>query len=115
MTPVFELQDLRVTLHRHHRSVELVKGVSFSVNPGECLGILGESGSGKSMSIKAAMGLLNKSFQVSGSARFGGEELMGKSAEELRRLRGGKVGIILQNPMTCFDPLYRVGYQIAET
>jgi len=115
MTPVFELQDLRVTLHRHHRSVELVKGVSFSVNPGECLGILGESGSGKSMSIKATMGLLNKSFQVSGSARFGGEELMGKSAEELRRLRGGKVGIILQNPMTCFDPLYRVGYQIAET
>ena len=56
MTPVFELQDLRVTLHQHHRSVELVKGVSFSVNPGECLGILGESGSGKSMSIKAGHG-----------------------------------------------------------
>lgn len=115
MTPVLELDDLRVTLRQHRRSVELVKGVSFAVEPGECLGILGESGSGKSMSLKAAMGLLDKGFQVSGNARFQGEELLGKSAEELRHLRGGKVGIILQNPMTCFDPLYRIGSQIAET
>ena len=115
MIPVLELNDLHVTLRQHRRNVELVKGVSFSVNAGECLGVLGESGSGKSMSIKAAMGLLNKSFLVSGSARFQGEELLGKSAEELRRLRGGKVGIVLQNPMTCFDPLYRIGQQISET
>ena len=115
MIPVLELTDLHVTLRQHRRNVELVKGVSFSVNAGECLGVLGESGSGKSMSIKAAMGLLNKSFLVSGSARFQGEELLGKSAEELRRLRGGKVGIVLQNPMTCFDPLYRIGNQMAET
>lgn len=115
MTPVFELEGLRVSLCQRHRQTELVKGVSFSVSPGQCLGILGESGSGKSMSIKAAMGLLDKGFFVSGSARFQGEELLGKSAEELRRLRGGKVGMILQNPMTCFDPLYRVGAQISET
>lgn len=115
MTPVLELDNLCVTLRQHRRSVELVKGVSFAVEPGECLGILGESGSGKSMSLKAAMGLLDKGFQVSGNARFQGEELLGKSTEELRRLRGGKVGIILQNPMTCFDPLYRIGAQIAET
>lgn len=115
MIPVLELNDLHVTLRQHRRNVELVKGVSFSVHAGECLGVLGESGSGKSMSIKAAMGLLNKSFLVSGSARFQGEELLGKSAEELRRLRGGKVGIVLQNPMTCFDPLYRIGQQISET
>ena len=115
MIPVLELNDLHVTLRQHRRNVELVKGVSFSVNAGECLGVLGESGSGKSMSIKAAMGLLNTSFLVSGSARFQGEELLGKSAEELRRLRGGKVGIVLQNPMTCFDPLYRIGQQISET
>lgn len=115
MIPVLELNDLHVTLRQHRRNVELVKGVSFSVNAGECLGVLGESGSGKSMSIKAAMGLLSKSFLVSGSARFQGEELLGKSAEELRRLRGGKVGIVLQNPMTCFDPLYRIGQQISET
>lgn len=116
MTPVLELQDLHVLLCTHrHQGVELVKGVSVSVYPGECLGILGESGSGKSMSMKAAMGLLDHSFHVLGSAKFQGEELLGRSDEELRRLRGGQVGIILQNPMTCFDPLYRIGAQIAET
>ena len=115
MNPVFELNNLHVSLQSHHQEIELVRGVSFAVAPGECLGILGESGSGKSMSMKAAMGLLDHSFHVKGSAQFQGEELLGKSAEELRRLRGGKVGIILQNPMTCFDPLYRIGQQIAET
>ena len=115
MNPVFELNDLHVSLQSHHKEIELVRGVSFAVAPGECLGILGESGSGKSMSMKAAMGLLDHNFRVKGSAQFQGEELLGKSAEELRRLRGGKVGIILQNPMTCFDPLYRIGRQIAET
>lgn len=115
MNPVFELNDLHVSLQSHHQEIELVRGVSFAVAPGECLGILRESGSGKSMSMKAAMGLLDHRFHVKGSAQFQGEELLGKSAEELRRLRGGKVGIILQNPMTCFDPLYRIGQQIAET
>ena len=115
MTPVFELNHLQVSLRGKKRNTDLVKDVSFSVKQGECLGILGESGSGKSMSIKAAMGLLDKNFVVSGSAKFQGEELIGKCAEELRRLRGGQVGIVLQNPMTSFDPLYRIGSQIAET
>ena len=88
MNPVFELNDLHVSLQSHHKEIELVRGVSFAVAPGECLGILGESGSGKSMSMKAAMGLLDHSFHVKGSAQFQGEELLGKSAEELRRLRG---------------------------
>ena len=115
MTPVFELNHLQVSLRGKIQNTDLVKGVSFSVKQGECLGILGESGSGKSMSIKAAMGLLDKNFVVSGSAKFQGDELVGKNAEQLRRLRGGQVGIVLQNPMTCFDPLYRIGNQIAET
>ena len=115
MTPVFELNHLQVSLRGKKRNTDLVKGVSFSVKQGECLGILGESVSGKSMSIKAAMGLLDKNFVVSGSAKFQGDELVGKNAEQLRRLRGGQVGIVLQNPMTCFDPLYRIGNQIAET
>lgn len=67
------------------------------------------------MTMKAAMGLLDKNFQVSGSAKFQGDELLGKNSEELRKLRGGKVGMVLQNPMTSFDPLYRIGNQIAET
>lgn len=115
MTPVFELNHLQVSLRGKKRNTDLVKGVSFSVKQGECLGILGESGSGKSMSIKATMGLLDKNFVVSGSTKFQGDELVGKNAEQLRRLRGGQVGIVLQNPMTCFDPLYRIGNQIAET
>lgn len=115
MTPVFELNHLQVSLRGKKRNTDLVKGVSFSVKQGECLGISGESGSGKSMSIKAAMGLLDKNFVVSGSAKFQGDELVGKNAEQLRRLRGGQVEIVLQNPMTCFDPLYRIGNQIAET
>ena len=80
MNPVFELNDLHVSLQSHHKEIELVRGVSFAVAPGECLGILGESGSGKSMSMKAAMGLLDHSFHVKGSAQFQGEELLGKSA-----------------------------------
>jgi len=115
VTPVFELNHLQVSLRGKKRNTDLVKGVSFSVKQGECLGILGESGSGKSMSIKAAMGLLDKNFVVSGSVKFQGDELVGKNAEQLRRLRGGQVGIVLQNPITCFDPLYRIGNQIAET
>lgn len=115
MNTVFELTDLQVRLRTRRQTLEMVRGISLSVRAGECLGILGESGSGKSMSMKAAMGLLDRSFSVSGSARLHGEELLGKSAEELRRLRGGRVGMVLQNPMTCFDPLYRIGQQISET
>lgn len=110
-----ELKQLQVSLYSRKQNHELVKGVTFSVMQGECLGILGESGSGKSMSMKAAMGILDKNFLVSGSAKFLGEELIGKSSEELRDLRGGKIGMVLQNPMTCFDPLYRIGNQISET
>ncbi len=115
MTPVFEAKELKVSVTGRRGERELVKGVSFSVEPGRCLGILGESGSGKSMSMKGAMGLLDRSFRVSGRVSLQGEELLTKSPEELRRMRGGKVGMVLQNPMTCFDPLYRIGNQIGET
>lgn len=115
MTPILKVENLRVFLGRRGRQTELVKDVSFSINKGECLGILGESGSGKSMCVKAAMGLLDRSFKVSGSASFQGEELLKKSGEELRKIRGDKIGLVLQNPMTCFDPLYRIGQQICET
>lgn len=115
MKPVLEVDQLHVSLNSRKGNHELVKGVAFSVMPGECLGILGESGSGKSMAMKAVMGLLDKNFSVSGSAKFLGDELIGKNSEELRKLRGGKIGMVLQNPMTCFDPLYRIGNQISET
>lgn len=95
--------------------MQLVDRVSFSVARGECLGILGESGSGKSMTCKALLGLLDDNFQVTGSSRFEGKPLLSQTPEQLRRLRGGKISMVLQNPMSCFDPLYRIGEQMAET
>ena len=67
------------------------------------------------MTVKSVLGLLDKNFQVSGSAIFDGQDLLKESKEELRRLRGSRITMVLQNPMTCFDPLYRIGSQMAET
>ena len=115
MSALLKVESLNVTLHHRRASKKLVENVSFEVRPGECLGILGESGSGKSMTVKSVLGLLDKNFQVSGSAIFDGQDLLKESKEELRRLRGSRITMVLQNPMTCFDPLYRIGNQMAET
>ena len=115
MSAILKVENLNVTLRHRRVSKKLVEDVSFEVRPGECLGILGESGSGKSMTVKSVLGLLDKNFQVSGSAIFDGQDLLKESKEELRRLRGSRITMVLQNPMTCFDPLYRIGNQMAET
>ena len=115
MSAILKVENLNVTLQHRRVSKKLVEDVSFEVHPGECLGILGESGSGKSMTVKSVLGLLDKNFQVSGSAIFDGQDLLKESKEELRRLRGSRITMVLQNPMTCFDPLYRIGNQMAET
>lgn len=115
MSAILKVESLNVKLHHRRASKKLVEDVSFEVRPGECLGILGESGSGKSMTVKSVLGLLDKNFQVSGSAIFDGQDLLKESKEELRRLRGSRITMVLQNPMTCFDPLYRIGNQMAET
>lgn len=115
MSAILKVENLNVTLTQRKSSKKLVKEVSFEVHPGECLGILGESGSGKSMTVKSVLGLLDKNFQISGSAIFDGQDLLRESKEELRRLRGSRITMVLQNPMTCFDPLYRIGSQMAET
>lgn len=112
---VLDVKNLTVTFHQHKQSVTLVDDVSFSVGAGECLGILGESGSGKSMTCKSIMGLLDASFKVTGQALFGGQDLLQLPREAMRRLRGKEICMILQNPMTCFDPLYRIGDQMNET
>ena len=115
MSAILKVENLNVTLTQRKSSKKLVEEVSFEVRPGECLGILGESGSGKSMTVKSVLGLLDKNFQISGRAIFDGQDLLRESKEELRRLRGGRITMVLQNPMTCFDPLYRIGSQMAET
>ena len=115
MKPAMKVEDLCVDLVTRRQKKRIVDHVKFEVYPGECLGILGESGSGKSMSLKAVLGLLDKNFQVSGQAVFDDKNLIGVPGEELRKLRGNQIGMVLQNPMTCFDPLYRIGSQMAET
>ena len=115
MKPAIKVEDLCVDLVTRRQKKRIVDHVEFEVYPGECLGILGESGSGKSMSLKAILGLLDKNFQVSGQAVFDDKNLIDAPGEELRKLRGNQIGMVLQNPMTCFDPLYRIGSQMAET
>ena len=86
MSAALKVENLNVTLTYRKASKKLVEDVSFEVHPGECLGILGESGSGKSMTVKSILGLLDKNFQVSGSAIFDGQDLLKETKEELRRL-----------------------------
>lgn len=115
MKPLFEVKNLNVVLKQERTQHVLVNNVNFSLNPGECLGILGESGSGKSLTVKSVLGLLDNSFIIKGEAKFQGNDLLQESTEGLRKLRGNKITMVLQNPMTCFDPLCRVGNQIGET
>lgn len=112
---LLDVRDLNVTFHGKKKDAHIVKGVSFTVEQGECLAILGESGSGKSMTMKAIMGLLDSNFTLSGQAFLQGEDLLSKDKEALRNVRGKDITMILQNPMTCFDSLYRMEQQMAET
>ncbi len=113
--PLLEVSDLRVTFDTDDGAVRAVDGVSFTVMPGETLGVVGESGSGKSVSSLAIMGLVNrKQADVTGSIVFKGEDLLTLSNDEMRNIRGRQISMIFQDPMTSLHPFYRVGDQIAE-
>lgn len=91
-----------------------VHGLSFTLEPGRILALVGESGSGKSVSAMATLGLLPATATVTGSIRLNGDELVGASAQRLREVRGGEIGTIFQEPMTAFNPVFTIGFQIAE-
>lgn len=113
---LLKVEDISVFLKEKNKKRYLIENISFELKEGECLGVLGESGSGKSLTCKSIMGLLdNKTFFTEGSAIYNGKNLLESKSEELRKLRGKEIVMILQNPMTCFDPLYTIGYQITET
>ncbi|MGH3935949.1 MAG: ABC transporter ATP-binding protein [Pseudonocardiaceae bacterium] len=114
MTAVLDVADLRVEFHTDEGWVQAVRGVSYQLHGGEVLGIVGESGSGKSVTSLAAMGLLPGSARVSGSVRLQGTELLGAPDHELSRLRGRKISMIFQDPMTSLNPVYTIGYQVVE-
>jgi oligopeptide/dipeptide ABC transporter ATP-binding protein len=110
---LLDVRDLRVSFDTDDGTVYAVQGMSFSVEPGQTLGIVGESGSGKSVSTQAIMGLA-PGATVTGEALLEGADLLTMSEDELRHIRGRTVSLIFQDPLTSLHPLYRVGAQIAE-
>ncbi|MCC5844844.1 MAG: ABC transporter ATP-binding protein [Verrucomicrobia bacterium] len=113
---LLKVEDLRIGFQSGGARTEAVRGVSFSLRPGERLGLVGESGSGKTLSAKAVMGLIGgrPGERVSGSVRWDGEEWCGKPETAWRKLRGKEMAMVFQDPMTSLNPLMRVGDQIAE-
>ncbi|MFN8192088.1 MAG: ABC transporter ATP-binding protein [Nocardioidaceae bacterium] len=110
---LLEVDDLHVSFRTDDGVVQAVRGVSFRVDRGQTLGIVGESGSGKSVSTQTVTGL-TRGAQVSGRAVFDGVDLLTATEPELREVRGSRIGMIFQDPLTSLHPLYRVGWQITE-
>jgi ABC-type microcin C transport system duplicated ATPase subunit YejF len=112
--PILKVRDLKVRFRTIDGLVEAVRGVSFEVSAGETLAVVGESGSGKSQMMMAVMGLLAQNGEVDGIADYRGVNLLALLPRELNRVRGRKITMIFQEPMTSLDPLYTVGDQIIE-
>jgi peptide/nickel transport system ATP-binding protein len=113
--PLLNVEDLRVSFRTEEGVVRAVDGVSFTVAPGEIVAVVGESGSGKSVSVMTLMGLTrgaNASFE--GRALFQGRDLIAAPEAELRKVRGGDMAMVFQDPMSSLDPVYRIGKQIVE-
>jgi oligopeptide/dipeptide ABC transporter ATP-binding protein len=113
--PLLSVRDLRVGFATEGGLLQAVDGVSFDLSPGEVLAIVGESGSGKSVTAQTMIGLTrSKNARIEGSVKLGGEELLEADDATMRRLRGEEIGMIFQDPMTSFNPVYRLGWQITE-
>ncbi len=112
---VLEVRDLNVTFPSEAGMVKAVRGLSFDLNKGEALAIVGESGSGKSVTSLAVMGLHPPTTRITGSIKLNGVELLGRSDAEMSRLRGRKLAMIFQDPLSALTPVYTVGDQIVET
>jgi len=116
MTPVLEVEDLRVEFPTRRGSLVAVDGVSFAIAPGEVLGVVGESGAGKSLTGTAIIGLLEPPGRIAaGEIRLQGERIDELPHERMRRIRGRRIGAIFQDPLTSLNPLYTIGEQLVET
>ena len=112
---VLEVKDLKISFYTDNGILKAVRGVSFDLTKGETLCIVGESGSGKSVTSKAIMGILaNNAIIEGGSILYEGENLLEISEEEFHRIRGKKIGMIFQDPLSSLNPIVRIGKQITE-
>ena len=111
---VLSLRDLRVSFHTPNGPVQAVRGVDIDVAAGEAVGVVGESGSGKSVTFLATMGLLARNAEITGSAKVGGVELVGANRSTMNQVRGKKVAMIFQDPLSALNPVHRIGDQIVE-
>ena len=112
--PLLEVRDLSVRFDTDDGAVHAVDGMSLELGSGQVLGIVGESGCGKSVTALSILGLLPKTAKVTGSVRFEGAELLGASGAQLRKIRGRQISFVFQEPMTSLNPVLRIGHQIEE-
>jgi peptide/nickel transport system ATP-binding protein len=113
---ILEVQDLRVEFPSRRGTLVALDAVSFGIKPGEVLGVVGESGAGKSMTGLAVIGLLERPGRIAGGeVRLEGRRIDNLPHEEMRKLRGRKIGVVFQDPLTSLNPLYTIGQQLVET
>ena len=114
--PVLSIRDLSVEIPSRHGVVKPVDGVSYDIHPGEILGVVGESGAGKSMAGNAVIGLLNPPAHISaGEIWLNGQRIDPLTGDAMRRLRGKEIGMVFQDPLTSLNPLLKIGDQLTET
>jgi len=114
--PLLEVEDLRVAFPTRRGTLTALDGVSFAIAPGEVLGVVGESGAGKSMTGAAIIGLLEPPGRIAGGQiRLAGRRIDNLPYEQMRHVRGREIGAIFQDPLTTLNPLYRIGDQLVET
>ena len=111
---MLEVKNLSVRLQTQRGPADAIRNVDFNLLRGETVGLVGESGCGKSITAMALMGLLPEGAAVSGSIRFDGQELLGQPDSVMRQLRGNRIGMIFQEPMTALNPVHTIGHQVAE-
>jgi peptide/nickel transport system ATP-binding protein len=112
--PLLDVRDLSVRFDTDEGTVHAVDRMSLTLEPRQVLGIVGESGCGKSVTALSILGLLPKTATVTGSVRFDGTELLGASRSDLRKIRGRQISFVFQEPMTSLNPVFRIGRQIDE-
>ena len=112
--PLLEIRDLSVDFRTDDGTVQAVRGVDFSVEPGQVLAVVGESGSGKSVTAMSILKLLPPSATIHGTVRWQGEDVLAASEARMRQIRGAEISMIFQDPLTALNPVYKVGRQIVE-